>query len=84
MESWLFHFLASNNGVKNSFLCHLADTQHFLSALVTYGEPTRNNYYMHEVNASNRAFWENKRQIHGETRYSPADGFFMQFLFAAF
>ena len=39
---------------------------------------------MHEVNATNGAFWENKWQIHSETRYSPTDGFFMQFLFAAF
>ena len=49
MEDWLFHFLASYQWGKNKFLCHFYDICLLLIALVTYGEPTPGNYYMHDV-----------------------------------
>ena len=59
-------------GGQTQFLCHLAETQLLLSAFVTYGEVTPSILFL-----------ETKWQIHGETRYSPTDCCFKQFLFAA-
>ena len=49
MENLLFQFFASNKEVKNRFLCHFDDIIYLLIALVTYGEPTPSNHYMHDV-----------------------------------
>ena len=48
MESWLFHFFASNQGGHKQFLCPIHDIRKLLIALVTYGEPTPSNDSMHE------------------------------------
>ena len=64
MEDWLFHFLASYQGGKNKFLCHFYDICYLLIALVTYGEPTPGNYYMHDVVSRNGAFWGSSWQKH--------------------
>ena len=84
MENWLFHFLASNRGGKNSFLCHLFGIVTLLIALVTYGEPIPGNYYMHDVGIPKGASWGNSWQMHGKTRYSPPVGFLLPYVFPAF
>ena len=55
MVNWLFQFLASSKGGKNSFLCHFDGILYLLIALVTYGEPTPSNYDMHDVDTPNGA-----------------------------
>ena len=39
-------------------------------ASVTHGEPTPCNYYMHDLDTANGAFWESERLKNCETRYS--------------
>ena len=49
MGDWLFHFLDSFEGGQSKDLCHSYDICYLQIALVTYGEPTPGNYYMHNV-----------------------------------
>ena len=83
MENWLFHFLASNKGGKNSLLCHYYGIIDLLIALVTNGEPTPTNYHMHDVGTPNGADLGNKWQMHSKTRSSPTVGFLLPFVFVA-
>ena len=83
MENWLFHLLARKKVVKNRFLCHFDDIIHLLIAKVTYGEPTRSIYCMHDVGTPNGAVLVNKWQMYGKTRYSSPVGFLLPFVFAA-
>ena len=52
-------------------MCRFDEIIQLLIALVTNGEPTPSNYYMHDVDTPNGAFRVNKWLMHGETRYSP-------------
>ena len=45
---WLFHFLAKNKG-QTRYVCHIYGLVKFLTASVTYGEPTPSNGSMHDV-----------------------------------
>ena len=84
MENWLFHFLASYKRGERRFLCHFYDICHLLIALVTYGEPTPGNYHMHDVVTPNGASGGSSWQTHGKTRYSPAIGFLLPYMFSVF
>ena len=83
MENWLY-FLASSERVKNKFLCRFDEIIQLLIALVTNGEPTPSNYYMHDVDTPNGAFRVNKWLMHGETRYSPLVDFVGRCIFEVF
>ena len=82
MEDWLFHFLASYQREKNNFLCHFYGICLLLIALVSYGEPTPGNYYMHDVVRPNVAYWESSWQRQYKTRYSPIVGFLLPYTFS--
>ena len=84
MGDWLFHFLASYQGGERKFLCHFYGICCLLSALVTYGEPTPGNYYMHDVVPPKGAFWGSSWQMKCKTRYSPKVGFLSPYTFFAF
>ena len=66
MGDWLFHFFASYQGGRSNFLCLFYDICYLQIALVTYGEPTPGNYYMHDVVPPKGAFlgssWQNAIQ----------------------
>ena len=81
MGDWLFHFLASYQRGQNKFLCHFYGICYLLIALVTYGEPTPGNYYMHDVVSPNGAFWESSWQKQYKTRYSPLVRFPLPYTF---
>ena len=81
MENWLFHFLVSYQKGKSNFLCHFYDICFLLIALVTYGEPTPGNYYLHDVVSPNGAFWGSSWQKQYKTRYSPLVGFLLPYTF---
>ena len=62
MEDWLFHFLGKYKGGKSNFLCHFMAYVVCCIALVTYGEPTPGNYFLHDVVPPKGAFWESSWQ----------------------
>ena len=84
MGNSLFHFLASYKGGKSKILCHIYGIHYLLIALVTYGGPTPGDYYTHDVVSPKGAFCESSCQTHGKTRYSPAVGFLLPYMFSAF
>ena len=71
-------------GGKNDFLCHFYDICCLLSALVTYGEPTPGNYYMHEVVPPKGHFWGVHGRRNCKSRYSPQVGFLLPYTFLVF
>ena len=77
MGDWLFHFLVSYQRGGKQFLCHFYVICLLLIALVTCGEPTPGNYYMHDVVRLNGAYWGSSWQRQYKTRYS---SFFVGFL----
>ena len=83
MVYWLFHFLVSyQRGKKQYFYVIFMAFAYLLIALVTYGEPTPGNYYMHDVVSPNGAFLESSWQKHYKTRYSPfLVGFLLPYTF---
>ena len=83
MGYWLFHFLASYQGVKSIFMSFL---WHLLSAdCISYlWRATPGNYYMHDEVPPDGAFWGNSWQMHGKTRYSPFVGFLLPYVFFFF
>ena len=85
MVDWLFHFLDSFQECKRKFLCHFYGICFLLIALVTYGEPTPGNYYMHDVVSPNGAFWGSSWQKHYKTRCSSLlVGFLLPYAFFTF
>ena len=68
MENWLFSSLPVAREVKTEIYVVFDDIIQLLIALVTYGEPTPSNYFLHDVDTPNGAFRVIKWLMHSKTR----------------